>query len=197
MIRPLSRVTFSTASVILDHGDRGAASAQFSSPARSSAIERRPITCVSLTHLFCWPVASFYSTRRKPLPTSSASLFCRYGTFAPPRRGTCKGHGPASWLPMHRFVRPRLAHSRSNSPASRRPHLICVSRSDSRGFKGNPRCRSTFGGTNGWRTIGLSASRRAHVATSALSCGPGDQRIGPIHQRVRRYSSTHAADALA
>ena len=120
-----------------------------------------------LTQLFCWRVASSCSARCKPSPISSASRFCRYGTFAFPRRGACKGHGPASFLPMHRLVRLRLAHSRSNSPASRRPRLICVSRSDSRGLRGDPRCRSTCGGTSGWRTIGLPASRRAHVATSA------------------------------
>ena len=129
---------------------------------------KRPITCVPLTHLLCWRAASSCSARCKPSPISSASRFCRYATFAFPSRAACKGHGAASSLQMHRVVRPRLAHSRSSSPASRRPRLICVSRSGSRGLRGDPRCRSTYGGTSGLRIIGSPASPRAHVATSAL-----------------------------
>src|SRR5215471_14044272 len=48
---------------------------------------------------------------------------------------------------------------------------------------------------DGWRIIGSPASRRAHVTTSALLRRCRD--VGPIHQRLARYSSTHAADALA
>src|SRR5262249_60040286 len=117
--------------------------------------------------------------------------YFHWGRFAFPSRGTCKGGGAGCSLPIHRFVRPPPAHSRSNSPASRRPRLICVSPSDSRGLQDDPRCRSTYGGTSGLRTIALSTLPPAHVATSASELG------GPIHQRLARYSSTQAADALA
>src|SRR5262249_58255106 len=70
------------------------------------------------------------------------------------------------------------ASAGASSPASRRPRPICVSRSDSRGLRDALWCRSTYGGTSGWRIIGLPASRRAHVATSALLRRCRD--VGPI-----------------
>jgi len=132
--------------------------------------ERRPLRCISLPDLFCWPLALCCSARRKPSLATSASRFCPCGTFASRRRGRCIGRGPASSLPMHRRARPHPANSTSSSRDSRRPLPICSSWSVSPGFRDSPRCRSTFGGTNGLRTIGSSASRPAHVASSAPSC---------------------------
>src|SRR5262249_62278064 len=110
-------------------------------------------------------------------------------------QGTVKVYCSASVLLDTCLFHARPAISRSCSPASRRPRPICVSRSDSRGLRGGPWFRSTYGGTSGWRIIGLPASRRAHVTTSALLRRCRD--VGLIHQRLARYSSTHAADALA
>jgi len=79
-----------------------------------------------------------------------------------------------------------------------------------------PVLRSTCGGRNGWRTIGLPASRRARVATSARYCAvmpPSKVRIVPVAKRLsslarnrmpaaissgvpRRPSSCRAANAL-
>ncbi len=109
--------------------------------ARPSRIKRRIITCVDPADLFCWPVASLHSARRRPLLGSCASQFCRSGKLAPPRRVTCKGHGPASWSPMHRVVQPCPGHSKSNSPASRNTHLTWGSLSVSCGLPGKPNCR--------------------------------------------------------
>jgi len=147
----------------------GPAPASRDRDASSSAMERGATQCVSHAYLFCWPLASPCSARRKPPLARSAIRFCHCGMFAPRRRTRCKGRGPASCWRTHRGVRRRLGYSTSNSLASRRSHLICSSRNDSPGFQGSPICRWIFGGTNGRRILGSSASRPAHAAISARS----------------------------